>query len=40
MRALPIMSKFGFPIIFDATHSVQQPGAWVKKVEAKEFVPY
>ena len=27
MRALPIMSKFGFPIVFDATHSVQQPGA-------------
>ena len=26
MRALPIMSKFGFPIVFDATHSVQQPG--------------
>ena len=26
MRALPIMSKFGFPIVFDATHSLQQPG--------------
>ena len=26
MRSLPIMSKFGFPIVFDATHSVQQPG--------------
>ena len=26
MRAIPQMSKFGFPIIFDATHSVQQPG--------------
>ncbi len=25
-RALPIMAKFGAPIIFDATHSVQQPG--------------
>ena len=25
MRALPIMSRFGFPIVFDATHSVQQP---------------
>lgn len=26
MRALPIMASFGAPIIFDATHSVQQPG--------------
>lgn len=26
MRSLPIMAQTGFPIIFDATHSVQQPG--------------
>ena len=26
MRALPIMAKSGYPVIFDATHSVQQPG--------------
>ena len=26
MRALPIMAETGFPVIFDATHSVQQPG--------------
>jgi len=26
MRALPIMATFGAPVIFDATHSVQQPG--------------
>ncbi|MGE3365950.1 MAG: 3-deoxy-8-phosphooctulonate synthase [Rhizobiaceae bacterium] len=26
MRALPIMSEIGAPVIFDATHSVQQPG--------------
>jgi len=25
MRALPIMAKAGYPVIFDATHSVQQP---------------
>ncbi len=25
-RALPIMAAFGAPVIFDATHSVQQPG--------------
>ncbi|HWT64339.1 MAG TPA: 3-deoxy-8-phosphooctulonate synthase [Ochrobactrum sp.] len=26
MRSLPIMAGFGSPVIFDATHSVQQPG--------------
>jgi len=26
MRALPILREFGAPVIFDATHSVQQPG--------------
>lgn len=26
MRAIPIMKKFGYPVIFDATHSVQLPG--------------
>jgi 2-dehydro-3-deoxyphosphooctonate aldolase (KDO 8-P synthase) len=26
MRALPIMAEIGCPIVFDATHSVQQPG--------------
>ncbi|MCB2129734.1 MAG: 3-deoxy-8-phosphooctulonate synthase [Rhodobacteraceae bacterium] len=26
MRALPIMAKTGYPVIMDATHSVQQPG--------------
>ncbi len=26
MRALPIMAETGKPVIFDATHSVQQPG--------------
>ena len=26
MRALPIMAETGAPVIFDATHSVQQPG--------------
>ena len=26
MRALPIMKTFGAPVVFDATHSVQQPG--------------
>lgn len=26
MRSIPIMRRFGFPVIFDATHSVQLPG--------------
>jgi len=26
MRSLPIMSRTGYPVVFDATHSVQQPG--------------
>ena len=41
MRALPIMSKFGFPVVFDATHSVQQPGGMGEKSGGqREFVPY
>lgn len=27
MRSLQIMKQFGYPVIFDATHSVQKPGA-------------
>ena len=27
MRAIPIMRGFGYPVVFDATHSVQLPGA-------------
>lgn len=26
MRSLPIMAQTGYPVIYDATHSVQQPG--------------
>ena len=26
MRSLPIMANLGFPVVYDATHSVQQPG--------------
>ena len=40
MRAIPIMQKTGFPVIFDATHSVQQPGGLGKKSGGqREFVP-
>lgn len=39
MRSLPIMAETGYPIIFDATHSVQQPsGAGGKSSGQREFV--
>ena len=41
MRSIPIMSKFGYPIVFDATHSVQQPGGMGEKSGGqREFVPH
>ena len=41
MRALPIIAKFGFPVVFDATHSVQQPGGMGEKSGGqREFVPH
>ncbi len=41
MRALPIMEKFGAPVIFDATHSVQQPGGQGESTGGdREMVPY
>ena len=40
MRALPIMAKTGYPIVFDATHSVQQPGGLGGRSGGqREFVP-
>ncbi len=40
MRAIPIMQKTGYPVIFDATHSVQQPGGLGNKSGGqREFVP-
>ena len=41
MRSLPIMAKNAYPVIFDATHSVQQPGGLGDKSGGqKEFVKY
>jgi len=41
MRSLPIMAKNGFPVVFDATHSVQQPGGMGDKSGGqREFVEY
>jgi 2-dehydro-3-deoxyphosphooctonate aldolase (KDO 8-P synthase) len=40
MRALPIMAQTGAPVIFDATHSVQQPGGkGASSGGQREFVP-
>jgi 3-deoxy-8-phosphooctulonate synthase len=40
MRALPIMARTGAPVIFDATHSVQQPGGkGTTSGGEREFVP-
>lgn len=39
-RSIPIMKSFGFPVIFDATHSVQAPGALGKSSGGdRRFVP-
>ena len=41
MRALPIMAQTGAPVIFDATHSVQQPGGQGDKSGGdRTMVPY
>ena len=40
MRSLPIMAKGGAPVVFDATHSVQQPGGQGGTSGGqREFVP-
>jgi 2-dehydro-3-deoxyphosphooctonate aldolase (KDO 8-P synthase) len=40
MRALPILAETGAPVIFDATHSVQQPGGrGTASGGQREFVP-
>ena len=41
MRSLPIMAKNGYPVIYDATHSVQQPGGQGNSSGGeREFVKY
>jgi 2-dehydro-3-deoxyphosphooctonate aldolase (KDO 8-P synthase) len=39
MRALPVMRNFGYPVVFDATHSVQLPGGGgTRSSGQREFV--
>lgn len=40
LRSIPIMQGFGFPVVFDATHSVQLPGAGGDRSGGqREFAP-
>ncbi|MFM7438074.1 MAG: 3-deoxy-8-phosphooctulonate synthase [Snowella sp.] len=40
-RSLPQMRELGYPVVFDATHSVQMPGgAGTKSGGQRQFVPY
>ncbi len=40
MRSLPILAQTGCPVVFDATHSVQQPGGQGETSGGqREFVP-
>jgi 2-dehydro-3-deoxyphosphooctonate aldolase (KDO 8-P synthase) len=41
MRSLPIMADTGYPVVFDATHSVQQPGGMGERSGGdRTMVPY
>jgi len=41
MRSLPIMRSYGQPVIFDATHSVQQPGGLgTSSGGQREYIPH
>jgi len=40
MRSIPILAELGYPVVFDATHSVQQPGGQgTSSGGQREFVP-
>ena len=41
LRSIPIMAKNGYPVVFDGTHSVQQPGGLGEESSGqREFVEY
>jgi len=41
MRSLPIMRALGYPVVFDATHSVQQPGGLgTASGGQREYIPH
>ncbi|MBT3500806.1 MAG: 3-deoxy-8-phosphooctulonate synthase [Candidatus Marinimicrobia bacterium] len=39
MRAIPIMKRFGHPVIFDATHSAQLPGGGSTSSGMRDMIP-
>jgi len=40
MRSIPVLRETGYPVVFDATHSVQQPGGQgTSSGGQREFVP-
>lgn len=39
MRSLAILRRSGYPVVFDATHSVQLPGGGVQSGGEREFIP-
>lgn len=41
MKSLPIIRSFGYPVVFDATHSVQKPGGkGTTTAGEREYVPF
>lgn len=40
-KSIPVMRSFGYPVVFDATHSVQLPGgSGVRSAGQSEFIPH
>ena len=41
MRSLPILTKYGYPVVFDVTHSLQQPGGKGDRSDGeREFISH
>ena len=40
MRAFPILAAFGYPVVYDVTHSLQLPGAGKETGGLKQYAPY
>jgi len=40
MRSFPIMAAFGFPVVYDVTHSLQLPGGGKETGGLKQYAPY
>jgi 2-dehydro-3-deoxyphosphooctonate aldolase (KDO 8-P synthase) len=40
MRSFPILSAFGYPVVYDTTHSLQLPGGGKETGGLKQYAPY